>query len=150
MSPYFLSKYSTTYVAYFYIFSLPSVSSFVATLYPSFQFLGFQTVKSINVARLLYNYRSKRRFLVSFIYITISQKHGTLMNIIAISPGKQIFRLTQIHRSNRPKQIERSDETQNHAIYVVLYLPRKYGDIFFLFKILDAKIPKITHVTFKK
>ena len=68
-----------------------------------------------------------------------------LMIIIARSPGKK-----SLHPAKTVQYRRAREEPQKPDAYILSSSPRNYGDVWFLFLILDAKIPKFTYVKFEK
>ena len=102
------------------------------------------TMEAINLD-MLYWYSQRHEV---FIFITIRRKEAMLMIIIARSSGNRSLHQLIYHIATTVQHGIAREEPQNPDANVLPSSPRDYGDVCFLFLILDAKIPKSTYVKF--
>ena len=85
-----------------------------------------------------------------FIFITIRKREATLMIIIARSPRNRSLHQLRYHIATTLQHRRSREEPPKPDTYVLPSSPRNYGDVCFLFLILNAKIPKFTYLKFEK
>ena len=81
---------------------------------------------------------------------SFSSQYSTLMIIIARSPGNRSLHQVRYYIATTVQHWRAKEKTQRPDAYVLPLSPRNFGDISFLFLILDGKIPKFTCVKFGK
>ena len=72
------------------------------------------------------------------------------MILIARGPGNRSSHQLRYHIATTVHQRRAREELQKPDTIILPSSPRNYGDVCFLFLILDAKIPKFTYVKFGK
>ena len=92
------------------------------------------------IEAMLYWY-SQRHVHEVFIFITIRQKEATLMIIIARSPVNRSLNQLRYHIATTIQHRRAREEPQKPDAYVLLSLPRDYGDacFYFLFWMLKSQ-----------